>query len=171
MKRNLIGLAAAFALICSASAAQAQIFSIAADIPVNYQFDSGGSADDVSGFKFAVNFPFFVGFGFEDYTASIGTADVDFQIFDVFLDLPTPFINIGLGLGFGKASVSAPAAFGTFDDASIFQFFTTLGIPFATVWDVHIGYHVLSGTADSTSGAGGVEVDGKMLSLGIRLGF
>lgn len=180
MKRNLIAAMIASALICAASAAHAQFFSISADLPVQYKFDQGGSADDVSGFTAAVNLPFLVGFGYEDYSATLNNGagagisrEVTFTIFDVFIDLPTPLINIGLGLGFGSAEIKDGAgSTETFDDASVFQYFVTIGLPFAEVFDVHIGYHALQGTADNKNAAGqDIDIDGNMLSLGLRIGF
>ncbi len=174
MKRNLIAAAIASALICAASAAHAQFFSISADLPVQYKFDQGGSADDVSGFTAAVNLPFLVGFGYEDYSATLNNVrKVTFTIFDVFIDLPTPLINIGLGLGFGSAEVKDGSGSGeTFDDATVFQYFVTIGLPFAAVFDVHIGYHALQGTADNKNAANpDIDIDGNMLSLGVRIGF
>ncbi len=180
MKKNLIAAAIASALICAASAAHAQFFSISADLPVQYKFDQGGSADDVSGFTAAVNLPFLVGFGYESYSATLNNGagvgisrEITFTIFDVFFDLPTPLVNIGLGLGFGSAEVKDGAgSTQTFDDADVFQYFVTIGLPFAGVFDVHLGFHALQGTADNKSATGqDQDIDGKMISLGLRIGF
>ena len=180
MKRKLILAIAGFALFFLVPSAKAEFFSVAFDIPVQYKFNEGGSADKVSGFKAALNLPFLFGFGFEDYTATLDTGgsggvarEVGITMFDIFLDLPTPLINIGLGLGAGTADV-ADAAPSTeeFDNATMLQAFITLGIPVYEVFDVHIGYHLLKGTADNKdSSRANAVLDGDMLSVGVRIGF
>jgi hypothetical protein len=180
MKRKIFCLMAGVSLVFFASAAHADVFSVAADVPLQYSFDDGGSADDVSGFKLAVSLPFLVGIGVEQYTATVESpglsTDVDFSIVDVFVNLPVPIINLGLGIGLGSASVEqTPATAGqTFEDADIFQYFVTLGYPIAVLFDVHLGYHVVGGTSDikqSGSKVGEAKLDGNMLSLGIKIGF
>ena len=176
MQSKLVGLAAGFVLIFSAGAAHAQFFSIAADVPLQYEFDSGESGEDVSGFKLAVNLPILIGFGFEDYTVTRKVAgspntELSFNLFDAFIDLPTPFINIGLGIGIGKADVVESGGATIYESASLFQYFVTLGIPFAAVFDIHVGYHQIQGSANNKSGGQDFKVDGNMVSLGLRFGF
>ncbi|MCZ6646234.1 MAG: hypothetical protein O7B79_08335, partial [SAR324 cluster bacterium] len=91
--------------------------------------------------------------------------------FDAFIDLPTPFINIGLGIGIGKADVVESGGATIYESASLFQYFVTLGIPFAAVFDIHVGYHQIQGSANNKSGGQDFKVDGNMVSLGLRFGF
>ena len=100
MKYTLRIAAVSIALVLSATAAQAQFFSVAVDIPVQYKFDEIGTADDVSGFKVALNLPFLLGLGFEDYTVTKDNGgaggvsrEVGITLFDVFLDLPANLSN------------------------------------------------------------------------------
>jgi hypothetical protein len=180
MKRLLILATTGFALFFLAPSAKAEIFSVALDIPVQYKFSELGSADKVSGFKAAINLPFLFGFAFEDYTATLDTGgsggvaqEIGITMFDIFLDLPTPLINIGLGIGAGTADVveAAPSTV-EYDNATMLQAFFTLGIPIYELFDVHIGYHVLKGTADNKDASGtDLVLDGDMLSVGVRVGF
>ena len=180
MKRIILGLAAGLSLVLAGSTSHADTISVAVDVPVQYDFDDGGTADDVSGFKVAVEFPFFVGLGFENHTATqkpggIPT-EVEFRIVDFFFHLPVPVINIGLGIGVGTASVvEVPETVGKrFDDDIVFQYFFTLGYPVAPLFDIHLGYHVLSGTVDQLVDNVKTDekiLDGNMVSLGIKVGF
>ena len=180
MKRIILGLVTGLSLVLLGSTSHADTVSVALDVPIRYDFDQGGGADEVSGFKVAVQLPFLAGIGFEDYTATLksgGTAtEVAFSIVDCFLELPFPAINIGLGIGFGTAAVvEDPATPGRrFDDANVFQYFFTLGYPVGPLFDIHLGYHVVSGSADllvNDVKAGELNVDGNMLSLGVKIGF
>lgn len=180
MKQKLSMAAAGIAMLFVASTAQAEFFSVAFDVPVQYKFSQGGSADKVTGFKAAVNFPFLFGLGFEDYTATLdngaGTGvarEVGITFFDIFLDLPTPLINIGVGAGVGTADVvdDAPST-EEFSDTTVLQAFVTLGVPIYELFDVHIGYHLIKGTAkNKDSTASDFVIDGDMLSIGVRFGF
>lgn len=153
------------------------LFSISADVPLSFTID-GDAADSVSGFLVGVSLPFFVGFGFENYEATFkgaaGGTDVVLsnKIFDVFVDLPVPFVNIGIGLGAGTVAIDTGSV-DIWDDASLTQFFVTVGIPIVILFDVHVGYHVLSGTASAKSGTGAadLEIDAVMISLGAKVGF
>ena len=180
MKRILVLATVGFAIFSFAPSARAQFFSVAFDVPLQYNFDAGNSADSVSGFKAAINLPFLFGFGFEDYTATLdtggatgGSREVGITMFDIFLDLPTPLINIGIGAGAGTAEVvdEAPST-EEFDDTTVLQVFVTLGIPIYDTFDVHIGYHLIKGTAkNKDSTASDFVIDGDMLSLGVRFEF
>lgn len=180
MKKTIVGLIAGLSLIFSASAAYAAFFSVGLDVPLQYSFEDGGSADDVSGFKATLSLPFFVGFGVENYTATVNSSsantEVEFSFFDLFVNLPIPAIIIGLGVGVGSATVTqSPETTGlAFEDADLFQYFVTLGYPVFPLFDIHLGYHVVSGTSDVKLNGSKVQeanLDGTMLSLGISFGF
>ena len=180
MKTKLLMAAAGFAMFFFASTAQAEFFSVAFDVPVQYKFSQAGSADKVSGFKAAVNFPFLFGLGFEDYTATLDTGgsggvtrEVGITFFDIFLDLPTPLVNIGVGAGAGTAEVvdDSPST-EEFSNTTVLQAFVTFGVPIYELFDVHIGYHLIKGTAkNKDSTASDFVIDGDMLSIGVRIGF
>lgn len=180
MKRTIIGLVAGAGLILFAGAAQADVFSVSADVPIAYSFSEGGSADEVSGYKLGVSLPFLVGFGVEEYTATLKSNGVkserNFSFIDLFFNLPVPLVNIALGYGFGTASVDqTPATTGlTYEDADVNQYFLSVGYPFAGVFDVHLGYHVVSGSGDvkqDNTKIGETKLDGNMVSLGVKVGF
>lgn len=180
MKKIILGLVTGLSLALITSPDQADAISLALDVPIQYNFDEGSGDDSVSGFIVALELPFLGGIAFEDYTVTresggIST-DVEFSIVDFFLSLPFPVVNLGLGIGFGSASVvEDPATAGrTFDDADIFQYFITLGYPVVPLFDIHLGYHVVSGSADilvDGSKTAEANLDGNMLSLGIKIGF
>ena len=184
MKRFIVACVTGLALILSTSAANAQIlFSVAADLPVSYSFDSSATVDDLSGIKIGVSLPFLPPLAYEKYSLSTFVSnvktDVDVTMIDIFWELPIPIISITLGAGIGSASLTQTAVTNTFDDASLFQGFFSLGIPFFPFLDIHVGYHFLRGSATVASGspitgpsAGDKFVmDGTMISIGIKLGF
>ena len=103
MKKTIVVLTVGISLMFSASAAYANFFSVGLDVPLQYTLDDGDKADDISGFKVTLALPFFVGFGFEDYTATFNTSSVETEVeisfVDLFVNLPIPLIIIGVGVG------------------------------------------------------------------------
>ena len=179
MKKTFIGLVAGLSLLLFASPVSA-FFSVAADLPLQYNFSEGEAADDVSGLKVSVSLPFFVGFGLEQYTATVDSTglkrEVEFSIFDLYVNLPIPAVIIGIGVGVGTASVTdTPETTGqSLSDAALSQYFVTLGYPIFPLFDIHVGYHVISGTSDvKVNGIKTSELvlDGNMLSVGVAVGF
>ena len=194
MKKLIVGTLAVFALFWASPPAQAEFFSVAVDVPVDYNFDDGKeTVKEVSGAKFSVSFPFLIGLAYENYdvtqtksgidpVTSSPVSNVDFistiTMLDVFFTLPIPFVNIVLGLGTGTAKFEGPNS-QFLKDADLTQGFVSVGIPFAAILDIHLGYHALSGEAESTSpvaiGANPAvepkKMDGNMISIGLKLGF
>ena len=192
MKKLIIGSLAVFALFWASSPAQAEFFSVAVDAPVAFSFDDASTVKDVSGSKISVSFPFLIGLGYENYDVTQTLSGIDpittspttgnfvstITMLDVFFTLPIPFINIVLGLGSGTAKFEGPNS-QFYKTANLSQYYVSVGIPFAAILDLHVGYHVISGEAESTSpvAIGGNpavlnrKMDGNMTSIGLKLGF
>lgn len=193
MNKTWVALMAGVSLLLMQGAARADVFSITADVPVQLSLKLDGDSVDnsVSGFKVGVSLPFLVGFGYESYKAALdkkdlglGTkGDLNFQLIDIFFNLPVPVVNIALGVGAGTATFD-PDKFDlgggdsvTLNAANVTQYFVSLGIPIAVLFDVHVGYHVLSGSFDiKTTSSGGTSKDSSdlkatMISLGAKVGF
>ena len=179
MRKLCIGIAAAAALLFAASPVWA--LSVSLDLPVSYHFDDGGNADSVSGFKLGVGLPLLplvgVGLGYENYEAKLkdqGTeSKAAFQLYDLFLEIPFPFLNVTLGAGWGSQEVKIDAA-NIDEKGDVFQYFISLGYPILPLIDLHIGYHdVNAEKLDATFLGTPVEIDasGQMWSLGVRVGF
>ena len=184
MRKIVVGLLATLVLLAGPSGASAQ--SVSADIPIVYTFDEQALDDEkVSGIKLAVSLPFLLGFGLESYkvTGNFTTvpgnfttvpADFDYQVafFDVFLDIPFPVANLVIGVGVGKGEIDIVPASDLFDDATLAQLFISLGIPFLVIFDVHVGYHVISGESDFQGPpAATLNLDASMATIGIKVGF
>jgi hypothetical protein len=136
-----------------------------------------------------VTLPFLVGFGYESYKATLdkkdfgGKADLNFAIFDIFFNLPISVVNIAIGGGFGTATFDPSTvdlgAGNTLkaSSAPITQYFASVGWPFAAIFDVHLGYHVISGKYDAKATIGGVtaktsaSLKANMTSLGAKVAF
>lgn len=159
--------------------AWADVFSISADIPVNYSFDNSQLTDtDASGFKAMAILPFHLGFGFEQYevTGKIGgSTGPDFQydvsFVDIFYEFPFPVLNLAVGIGVGKGEFDEVPETGTFSDANLTQWFVSLGYPFALVFDIHIGYHAISGESDITGSTTPLDLNANMTTIGFKFGF
>jgi hypothetical protein len=182
-----LGLAIAFTV---ALPARADTISVFADLPVamNLQIDDGqgnkasADASGLSGLVVGVTLPFFVGLAYENYGSKFNIPKVinqsfryDVNMYDIFLNLPLPIVNIAAGLGAGSGKLSDGPANVTFKDATLTQYFVSLGVNVLPLLDIHVGYHAFSGSNDvSGSGAGSVsslKVNGDMWSLGAKLGF
>jgi hypothetical protein len=182
MKSRFAVLAAFLGLMAFSSLARADVFSVSLDLPLMFdpKFSQSGTsahpAATVSGYKVGVSLPFLVGLGMENYTAKLAKkefgspSDIDYKVtmYDLFVNLPIPIVNIALGVGAGTA------AFGTdigFKDANLMQYWASLGIPFGML-DVHVGLHSISGTHSSkVPGIGDAKVEATMTSLGVKIGF
>jgi len=166
--------------------ARADTFSVTGDLPVTMSLaldDGQGNKDtkdasSVAGYKLGLSLPFLIGFGYESYGGKFGSNKAvpasfkyDVTMFDIFLNLPIPFVNIALGGGLGTGKISdVPGV--DFKDASLTQWFASVGIPIATVFDVHVGYHSFSGKNKAdTAGVPDIKVDGNMVSIGAKFGF
>lgn len=172
MNKILVAIAAGAAALFAASTASAVMLSL--DIPVAYEFEDGGSADEVTGFKAGVALPlspaFLVGVAYESYelTEEAGTDDaiINFEIFDVFIELPFSLVNIGLGYGQGTADLELQ----TIDESTdVTNAFITLGLPVG-VWDLHVGWHSVSADEIDTA-FGPIDLSGTMWSVGAAIFF
>ncbi|MCH9045247.1 MAG: hypothetical protein IIA40_03975 [SAR324 cluster bacterium] len=181
MRIIAVGLPAVLLLVSFAAGASAQ--SVSVDIPIVYTFDEQLLDDEsASGIKVAISFPFLLGFGLEGYKVTgkdTGTTDpgttTDFQydvaFFDVFVDIPFPVANLVLGGGVGKGEFDLVSAPGGFNDATLTQLFVSLGIPFAAIFDAHVGYHVIRGESDIQGATSPLNLDAEMATIGLKVGF
>ncbi len=183
MRTLLKGLLLVGLSVWAVTPARADTFSVSLDVPVSYTYKDSTLHDaKASGAIVGLSLPFLVGFGFEAYTvkAQAGAAPAtDFenkvQMLDVFLNLPVPVVNIRLGAGVGTASLSVPSQpTQQFDKGTLTQGYLDVGIPIAVVFDVHLGYHAISGKVKDKTLPGpnpDVDVGAKMWTLGVKVGF
>lgn len=189
MKKLLVPLLLVAFVLLAGTPARADLVAVSADTVLNYDYNHAGDVSNIrgSGYKVGVSLPiFFVGLGYEAYSVkstlqqkpplnSIGF-ESDVTMFDVFADVPFPVLNLTVGAGVGKATFAGFDEFSgaqvvSADDASMKQFFFTVGYPFAGIFDVHLGYHSISGKAEATGGGGSFDLGATMLTLGGRMGF
>lgn len=165
-------------LLLAASPAWADTLSLSADVPVSYAFSASNlNTDKASGVIFGVSLPFLVGIGAESYkvtgtdksTSSKLTSQVTMA--DLYVDLPVPFVNIRVGGGLGKSDYASPTGTSNYDTAILHQVFVNVGWPFAEVFDVHLGFHNVTGNAKLTGTNTNQPVGGKMYTLGLKVGF
>jgi hypothetical protein len=169
-------------LLVSVASAQAEVFSVTADVPLVYNLkdSSGVDVKAPSGFLLGLNTPFLLGLGYEQYkvpieiqSVPVSKADLNFTFYDLLLNVPFPVINLGLGYGIGTGEVKIKdATTDPYKKANMSQYFVTVGIPFALLFDVHVGYHVLSGKAkENIAGAGEADLESSLYTVGLRVGF
>ena len=179
--------ATTFLASVAAGAVPAFALSVSLDVPFQYSFNDGGKADSVSGYKVGFGLPLStlgLGIGYENYAAKQSSSGVDstatFTFYDLFLELPFPFVHITAGGGWGKDEVKVKGDIGTAsiddkNDGNASQYFVSLGFPIFPLVDLHVGYHKISadkvkldlgGTAPSE-----VDASGEMWSAGVRVGF
>lgn len=173
MKKTFFGILFGLALVLSAQTANAQVLEFFAELPLQYSFDEGGSADSVSGFTAGVRSFFLpVGLGIDRYTIDVGAgSEIDIEFFNLFYASVFPFFDLALGIGVGQASYD-PALSSSFEDADLFQYYINAGFPFAPFLGVFVGFHFVSGSGDARAGGTtDLDVGGRMTSIGIRFGF
>lgn len=178
MKQLIVALAAVAALGWLATPAQADFFAVGYDLPVSVTVD-GETGKDISGYKLTLATPIAVGLAWESYEASFEGDNtelrIDFNIYEVFWDLPVPLVNIqiGGGLGTAQSELTEPSGFDDlYDDASLTQFYVSVGLPIAVLFDVHVGYHSFSGKAESNHAlVDDLDLVGNMVSVGAKVGF
>ena len=174
----------------AAGAAPAFALSLSLDVPFQYSFENGGKADSVSGYKVGLGLPLFpvigVGIGYENYEAkdSEGSLDssVQFTFYDLFLEVPFPFVNVTVGAGWGKQTIKAEgdvliggaiSSVNEEEEGNASQYFLSLGYPIFPLVDIHVGYHVIDAEKlDFNFGGIPAESDasGTMWSAGVRVG-
>lgn len=138
------------------------------------------SDSSVSGFTAAVSLGW-LGLDYENYVNSFSKSglkfDYDVTMYDILVNLPIPVVDIVLGGGVGNGSFSNCKIAGTgctfqLKTANLTGYFASFGIPIFPLVDLHLGYHVFSGTNDAkVAGVSKETVSGDMYSLGIRVGF
>jgi hypothetical protein len=171
--------------IAMAQSVRADTLAVSADLPVAMSLtaNSGGtstsySASSVSGLGLGVSLPFLVGLGYEDYTGKFSKSgnkfDYGVTMYDIFLNLPIPIVNIAIGGGIGNGAVSNSnsGVSKPFKDADLTQWFASLGFSILPFVDLHLGYHSFSGNNKAKTVAfNDLKVDGNMTSLGVKIGF
>lgn len=178
MKQLIVGLAAFAVLGWMAPPAQADFFAVGYDLPVSVTVD-GEAGEDISGYKLTLATPIAVGLAFESYAATFAgdnsSTRIEFSFYELFWDLPVPLINVQIGGGVGTArpEITEPKGFDkVYDDAAMTQYYVSLGLPIAVLFDVHVGYHVFAGTAESDNALiEDLDVNGNMISVGAKIGF
>ena len=163
------------------AAARAQTLSVSADVPVAYTFSEEGFQDaSPSGAMVGLTLPLLLGLGLEGYTVRGSLADplgarqpftYDVTMLEVFLDLPFPGANLRLGGGVGQGQFALDRAPGAYRAATLTQVFVQAGVPWGGIFDVHMGYHVIQGRAQSAGTAGTLPLGAAMATAGLKMGF
>jgi len=181
MKKLGLGLVVIAAAALMLGSHSAWALGISLDIPIAYNFDEGGSADTVSGFKAGIALPVFpvvgIGLGYENYQVKDKDqgveSEVAFEIFDLFAEIPFPFVNLTVGLGAGSHEVTVDAL-NIKEDGGVTQWFVSIGYPILPLIDIHVGYHDVSAEELDVTVLGipaKIDASGEMWSLGVRVGF
>jgi hypothetical protein len=182
MKQALV--AVALGALVALTSQSAWAISVQADIPVaaGLTDKAGGvsttrNASSVSGSILGLNVGL-LGIQLENYKETGKTAGIssslEVTMYDLMLNLPIPFIDIGIGAGIGQGKFSGPAFAGSnATTADLTQTIVQLGIPFAILFDVHLGYRMLSGSFKTGVAPAQVKHDltGSTTTLGLTFGF
>lgn len=157
--------------------ARADTLSVSADVPIAYAFSDPGYTGTAAhdGLVVGVSLPILLGLGYEAYqvTGTLAAQDFtyDVRMADVFFDLPFPTLNLRLGGGVGVGRFDVAATPGAYDPAKLSQFFLNVGIPFAGLFDAHVGYHIIQGKADIVGTGNTLPLGATMATVGLKVGF
>jgi len=173
-KTLTVGIAALALLLTAGLAPRAQAVYFSVDVPVAAHFeveDFSADLDSLSGYKLGLgNLIGWFGVGYESYKGDFKPSqfseavELDYTFTNLLLDLPIPLMNLTLGYGVGEivAEDGKPSW-----DAT--QQFINLGIPIGAVFDVHLGYHVISGDSNNKPDTG--DAKATTTTVGVRVGF
>ena len=177
IKTLLVGIFAILLSTTFGASAYAEILSISAGIPVTQTFsDEYISSTSTSGFMVHASIPMLPGLGMEQYdTVLDDDPDIDMvstTMYDLFYLLPIPIINVTIGAGFGTATATTWVdSIETYNDATMIQYYAQVGFPFFPFLDVHVSYHVLTGTLENTSGGDDISLGGNVIGVGVAFTF
>ena len=153
-------LLAVFLTFVSTPQAQAGEFGFSLDIPLQFAFtgDFKGTAAP-SGFKAAVDLPFYVGVGVESYSvetdvpASTQKLNIDYEFTDFYFWYDFDVMTVSIGGGTGSAQVTEFTGAGgssvSTDEADADQIFVVLGWLLNESWDFHVAYHQIDAIANN----------------------
>ena len=185
MKRNILIAFAATSLLFYSTQAFALI-SVSAGVPFSHSFSKDYKSDGTSGYFLAVELPFLVGVGLDQYKTKVkDTAGLKLEtsMYNIFYQLPIPIINFTLGLGMGETKLTCPAntfsdvaadCSGIYDKGSASQWYTSVGIPILPFFDLHLSYRSVTAKKMKVKAPYGDETldfSGNVMGLGIKFGF
>jgi hypothetical protein len=185
---NVLGALVLAVVLASVATPQAQAgeFGVSLDIPLQFAFtgDFKGTATP-SGFKAALDLPFYVGVGVESYSvetdvpASTQKLNIDYEFTDFYIWYDFDVMTVSIGGGTGSAQVTeftgAGGSLVSTDEADADQIFVVLGWLLSESWDFHVAYHqidaiannLVSGVADGTT----TDLGGVMTTAGFKFKF
>ncbi|MDT8446953.1 MAG: hypothetical protein RRB13_08695 [bacterium] len=168
-----------------AAPASADMMGVYADIPLSHSLNgtqSDGSTIESdgapSGYMLGLTLPFFMGLGYEAYNTGIkddliSDIQLETKMYNLFLDIPFPMLNLVVGVGAGKHNITCTGCEGAFNEGNASQTFVNLGWPVVLgLFDVHLGYHMVKGKiAYSADTSQEIDTQGTVTSLGVKFGF
>ena len=175
MKKTILtAFTAASFFLCSTSAL-AELFSVSAGVPFSHSFANTKDfeSDGVRGFFLAAKLPIMVGVGIESYKTKIKgtTQKLATSMYDIFYQLPTPIVTLTLGLGMGSTELQCGSC-STYNKGGANQWYTSFGIQFTQLIDIHISYRsVTSKKIEQVYSGTKVNYSGKVTGVGLAFIF
>ncbi len=181
-KAALLAVAALATGLASAPSVSAADYAVSFDLPLQYYQDEGDTLNrgDLGGATLGFNLGsslFGIGVTVLDFDLPAERAQI--RLLNAFVDLPVQLVNIRLGGGLGQVDYE-PTVLDRPQDTtdSAHEVFLHVGLPIATVFDVHVGYHVIAADpapVDGTLGGTPVTVDadgsGRLVTVGVKVGW
>jgi hypothetical protein len=178
--------AALAVLLLAGMGSSVYAINFSVDVPVagdaTIKGSGGGSSTSfsysgLSGYRVGAGIGW-LGLGYEAYEGKTDLSKTivpaDFKLKSTFTDVeiqfPIPFMNLALGYGVG--GIKGDCSLGCKIEWDATQYYLTVGLPIAKVWDVHVGYHAISasGKADSSGSKPG-DIDSTVYFVGARVGW
>jgi hypothetical protein len=180
MRSLRVGVLLSALLLAGVATARADL-ALWADVPIVYSFRNAAiQKASPQGLLVGLALPGFLGAGLEAYKVKgqvsnlvTPATDTDYEyrvtMLDVFLDLPFPSATLVLGGGVGQGRFATVPASQSFPDARLLQAYFVVGVPFAQVFDAHVGYHLVRGETDVVGRK--ANLDANMATVGLKMGF
>ena len=170
-------------LIFSNAPAFAELFSVSVGVPISHTLTGKDveneeiKSDGVSGAFIQIGVPVFPGIGIDSYNTKIKDSEIYLgtTIYNLYYLLPIPVINLTVGLGVGSTELQCEGCSNYYKKGSAYQWYTSLGMPIITLFDLHLSYRSVSSKIEVKAGDDDEgkknDLSGNVMGFGIGFNF
>ena len=161
------------------------IISLSLGTPLSHNFTGDWSdgeeikSNGVSGIFIQIGVPVFPGIGIDNYKTKIKDShyviDLETKIFNLYYLFPISSFNLTIGAGMGSTELNCVTCSDFFKKGKATQWYTSLGMPIVTLFDLHLSYRSVSTKIIYKSGTNyvgsGNDFSGNVIGIGFMFNF